>query len=123
MFLIAMDNGKRVIARIPFPVAGPPHLMTASEVATMDYARSILEIPVPEVLAWSSRASSTPVGCEFIIMEHLNGLTLSKRAQVFQSGELSPCVDAVAKMLAQFSFVRFSQIGSIYFKEDVSAEL
>ena len=36
-FLLTMDDGKRVIAKIPYPNAGRPHYTTASEVATMDF--------------------------------------------------------------------------------------
>jgi hypothetical protein len=37
VFLLTMDNGKYLIAKIPNPNAGRPHYTTASEVATMDY--------------------------------------------------------------------------------------
>ena len=30
IFLLTMDDGYEVIARIPTPIAGPPHYMTAS---------------------------------------------------------------------------------------------
>ncbi|CAG7918334.1 unnamed protein product [Penicillium olsonii] len=43
VFLLRAKNGREVIARIPTPVAGPPHYTTASEVATMDFLRSILK--------------------------------------------------------------------------------
>jgi hypothetical protein len=36
-FMMIMDNGERVVARVPFSVAGPPKLATNSEVATMAY--------------------------------------------------------------------------------------
>ena len=41
VFLITMDDGKEVIAKLPNPNAGRPHFTTASEVATMDYVRVI----------------------------------------------------------------------------------
>jgi hypothetical protein len=37
VFIFTMDNGQRVVAKIPFPIAGPPKLTTASEVATIQY--------------------------------------------------------------------------------------
>jgi hypothetical protein len=40
VFIIRLDNGARVVARIPFSVAGPPRLRTNSEVATMAYGTS-----------------------------------------------------------------------------------
>ena len=38
-FLLTMDDGKRVVAKVPNPNAGRPHYTTASEVATMDFVR------------------------------------------------------------------------------------
>ena len=40
-FLLNMDDGKRVIAKVPNPNAGRPHFTTASEVATMDFVSII----------------------------------------------------------------------------------
>ena len=77
IFNIKVDNGKKVIARIPTPLAGPDHLVTASEVATMDYIRS-LGVPIPRVLAWCSNASSTSVESEYIIMEKAQGIELGR---------------------------------------------
>lgn len=36
-FLLTMDDGNQVVAKIPNPNAGRPHFTTASEVATMDF--------------------------------------------------------------------------------------
>jgi hypothetical protein len=38
VFLFLMDNGTRIVARIPFRIAGPAGLTTNSEVATMAYS-------------------------------------------------------------------------------------
>jgi hypothetical protein len=37
VFLITMDDGRELIAKLPNPNAGRPHFTTASEAATMDY--------------------------------------------------------------------------------------
>ena len=34
-----MDDGQTLITRLPFSVAGPPRLVTHSEVATIAYSR------------------------------------------------------------------------------------
>lgn len=39
VFLLYLDNGARVVARVPYPIAGPPRLTTNSEVATMAYSK------------------------------------------------------------------------------------
>lgn len=38
-FLMHLDNGIKVVARVPFPAAGPSRLVTNSEVATMAYSK------------------------------------------------------------------------------------
>lgn len=42
VFLLTMDNGPCVVARIPTGIAGPPRLTTNSEVATMTYCKAKL---------------------------------------------------------------------------------
>lgn len=39
-FLMSMEDGQEVVAKVPNPNAGFPHFTTASEVATMDFVRS-----------------------------------------------------------------------------------
>jgi len=74
-----MDNGYEVIARIPTPIAGPAHYTTASEVTTIDFLRTRLDIPTLRVFAWASRVSGdNPVGAEYIIIE-MQGKSLTSR--------------------------------------------
>ncbi|KAF1918902.1 kinase-like domain-containing protein [Ampelomyces quisqualis] len=77
VFRLQMENGSVLMARIPHPNAGPPKYTTTSEVATMDFAKSILDIPVPKILAYCATADN-PVGSEYIIMEEAQGIQLSK---------------------------------------------
>lgn len=72
---LVMRNGQNLIVKIPNPNAGPIKHTTASEVATMEFARTILNLPVPKVLAWSA-TSQNPVESEYIIMEEAKGLQL-----------------------------------------------
>lgn len=44
VFLISMDDGRELIAKLPNPNAGPTHFTTASEAATMDYVRTPLPV-------------------------------------------------------------------------------
>ncbi|KAF1989773.1 hypothetical protein K402DRAFT_461099 [Aulographum hederae CBS 113979] len=68
-----MDDGQNLIVKIPYPnVGGPPVLTTASEVATMDFVRTVLELPVPKVLAWES-SENNPVDAQYIMMEYPKG--------------------------------------------------
>jgi hypothetical protein len=74
-YRLEMEDGRKVIAKVPHPNAGPRVLTTASEVATMEFARTILDIPVPQVLAWSA-TDQNPVQAEYIIMEEAGGSQL-----------------------------------------------
>jgi hypothetical protein len=74
-FRLVMPNSQNLIVKIPNPNAGPARHMTASEVATMEFGRTVLNLPVPKVLAWSA-TSQNPVESEYIIMEEANGSQL-----------------------------------------------
>lgn len=37
VFIIRLDNGAKVVARLPTRLAGPPSLTVSSEVATLEY--------------------------------------------------------------------------------------
>lgn len=116
-FLLVMDNGSEVIARIPTPVAGPAHYVTASEVATMEFMRD-LGVPVPKVLAWSSNAENE-VGAEYIIMEKAQGIQLKEVWDVMPSTQkcrfLADLVSIEAKMLSTGA----DSYGALYYKGDV----
>lgn len=74
-----------MIAKIPYPLVKPKRLCTASEVATMDYARTVLGLPVPKVLDWSAQADRTDVGVECILMEKMQGDELHRRYKNLRS--------------------------------------
>lgn len=114
-----------VIARIPCPLAGPSYLVTASEVATIEFAREVLKLPVPRIITWSGdRTHSNGVGADFIITEEVPGVALSERWSHFQtSGEVIPALEGLLDAERKFESLRFSRIGSLYFKEDVSPDL
>lgn len=121
-FLVKLDN-QELVAKIPFPIAGPEHFMTASEVATMEYARTKLQLPVPKVLGWSSRASATPVGSEYILMEKVPGDPLVERWEALSGQNVYNLITSWAQMEGKWANTPFSQIGSIYFTEDVAEHL
>jgi hypothetical protein len=41
-FLMTMEDGKQVVAKLPNPNAGPSSLTTASEVATMEFVKLMI---------------------------------------------------------------------------------
>ncbi|KAJ4983835.1 hypothetical protein SVAN01_10698 [Stagonosporopsis vannaccii] len=115
-YRLEMEDGQKVIAKIPHPNAGPTVLTTSSEVATMEFARDILNLPVPKVLAWSA-TDQNPVQAEYIIMEEAQGSQLHK---VWQDLPLRKKVNImrefveIEKKLLSISFDKF---GSLYFRD------
>ncbi|RDX41454.1 hypothetical protein OH76DRAFT_1326148, partial [Lentinus brumalis] len=119
VYWLSFSDGREAIARLPCPLAGPPHLLIASEVATMDFAREVLGVPVPKVLAWCSRAESTSVGAEYIIMEVAQGVELDSAWQSLDIGQRMALVKDMAKIQSKFLSLPFTHHGSLYFKADV----
>ncbi|PWY78015.1 phosphotransferase family protein [Aspergillus sclerotioniger CBS 115572] len=118
-FCLTMENGTVVVARVPNPNAGPAFLTTASEVATMDFLRNTLQLPVPKVLAWNSTPGSrSRVGAEYIIMEHAPGKNLAdawtEMDTVHKARTVKDAIDVQRKLLS----VRFSEYGCLYYTKD-----
>ncbi|EGD94273.1 hypothetical protein TESG_01794 [Trichophyton tonsurans CBS 112818] len=89
-FVLTMDDGQEVIAKVPNPNAGLPHQTTASEVATMDFARNVLGTPAPKIYAWNSGTTNT----------------------------MNLCLD-IARYQSAWLSVTFSQFGGLYYTQDV----
>ncbi|KAJ9357086.1 hypothetical protein DTO027B9_3225 [Paecilomyces variotii] len=118
-FLMSMDNGREVVAKVPNPNAGAPHFTTASEVATMDFARRILETPVPRVYSWNSQAESHPVGAEFIIMDKAEGAPLSQIWGTLTLPQKLKVLLAMTRLQKKWLSVSFSHYGSLYYTRDM----
>ncbi|KAG6906627.1 hypothetical protein DXG01_012872 [Tephrocybe rancida] len=121
VFLLTSEDGQQVIARIPTPISGPPHFSTASEVATMDFLQR-LGLPLPKVLAWSSRAHSTPVNSEFIIMEKAAGQLLADVLET-ESVDQEDLFHKLVALHRPLLDLRFNCYGSIYYKQDLDSSL
>ncbi|KAF4550160.1 Phosphotransferase enzyme-like protein 1 [Elsinoe fawcettii] len=116
VLLMTMDDAKKAVAKLPYPSAGPAGLITASEVATMEFVRSKLDTPVPRVLAWNADKENSKVGVEYIIMEKASGAELDS---VWPNMKIQDRF-AVVKQLAQYQSIwaslRIAGYGSLYFK-------
>ncbi|KAH7408181.1 phosphotransferase enzyme family protein [Phaeosphaeria sp. MPI-PUGE-AT-0046c] len=118
-FILTMDTGAQVLAKLPNPNAGPAHYTTASEVATRRMLRDIFDIPIPRVLAWSSDAANNPVQAEYILEEKIRGVRLGTLWYDLPWKTKLVIVDQVAQFDGSLSAVKFNSHGSIYFKEDL----
>lgn len=104
VFLVGTDDGREAIARIPTPIAGPPRYTTASEVATINFLRNVLQIPVPRILDYSASRMSS-VGAEYIIMERVHGESLASRWLSLSTEEVKHIMTQIAEIEEKiFSF-------------------
>jgi hypothetical protein len=120
-FLLTMDDGFEVIAKIPYRSTVPARYLIASEVATMDFLRKQHELPVLKVYAWSAEKSN-PVGVEYILTEKASGVKL---ADVWCSLNAKQMLKVIAQLVqceAKLLQSPLSHYGSIYFTGFLSDE-
>ncbi|KAL8967547.1 MAG: hypothetical protein Q9183_002868, partial [Haloplaca sp. 2 TL-2023] len=122
VFLVITVEGKEVIAKVPQPNAGRPYFTTASEVATMDYVRNVLDLPVPRVLAWSADASQNAVGAEYIIMEKAAGVELGNFWEKLDYKEKRALIEDIVRMEKSFTSSAFPAVGSLYYAHQLDAQ-
>ncbi|KAJ5941879.1 phosphotransferase enzyme family protein [Penicillium verrucosum] len=120
-FLMTMNDGREVVAKVPNPNAGVPHFTTASEVAIMDFASKVLDTPVPYVHAWNSQAKLHPVGAEFIIMDKVEGVPLAQVWSTMQLQQRLKVILAMTGLQKQWLSVSFSHYGSLYYAGDLQS--
>ncbi|EEH42235.2 uncharacterized protein PADG_07055 [Paracoccidioides brasiliensis Pb18] len=113
-----MDNGMQAVAKILNPNAGLPHLTTASEVATMEFVRSVCKTPVPKVYSWNSRPNS--VGAEYIIMEKVHGVPLGSVWPHMEIGDRLTVVKTIVQYQEAWMSVSFIHFGGLYFAQDLN---
>ncbi|KAI1932978.1 hypothetical protein LOZ66_006664 [Ophidiomyces ophidiicola] len=120
--ILTMDNGTKVVAKIPYPNVGVPYYTTASEVATMDCARNVLQTPAPQIYAWSASIDpkKNPVGAEFIIMEKVSGVPLSDVWCDLKPDQKVKVYVQIIRFMKRWTSVHFPAIGSLYYAETIS---
>ncbi|PVH72795.1 hypothetical protein DL98DRAFT_470064 [Cadophora sp. DSE1049] len=118
-FLMTMDSGAEVLAKIPNPNVGSAFYTTASEVATRNFVREVLNFPVPRIHTYSLDPLN-PVGVEYIIEEKAEGKPLGNLWRHWpresQLNILTELVDLEAKLAS----VSFQSHGCIYYKDDLT---
>ncbi|KAL2808319.1 phosphotransferase enzyme family protein [Aspergillus granulosus] len=119
LFLLRMNNGKEVIAKLPNPSAGPAKYTTASEVATHELLRTVFKLPVPQILAWSYDATANPVGAEYIISEKPQGVRLGSVWKQWRWKAKMNMIQQITHLENTLTSISFPSHGCIYFKDDL----
>jgi len=81
--------------------------------------RNVLQTPVPEVFAWSSRAQENAVGAEYVIMEKTAGVELEQVWPTIKTEDRLAIVQKIANYQKNWTSVSFKKYGSLYYSKDL----
>ncbi|KAG8624730.1 hypothetical protein KVT40_007797 [Elsinoe batatas] len=116
VFRLLLDTGP-VIVRVPMVKEARTHMVMASEVATMEYARCILKLPVPKVFAWNGD-DNNPAGISYMIMEEASGQQLSKSWHRLDLEAQTTIVEQIVGIANAMTSVRFASSGNLFLRSD-----
>lgn len=116
-FLLSMQDGFQMVARIPYPTTEPKNLLVAIEVATMNYLRSCV-IPTPKVYDYST-TSHNPAGTEYIIMEFIRGTNLGDIWFALGEKARIKVVRKLVELESRLFSLKFPASGSLYYTVDL----
>lgn len=71
-------------------------------------------MPVPRVLAWSSKSESGSVGAEYIIMEHVSGVALKDTWAKMTELQHIEFIESMAGIVKELCALNFGALGSLY---------
>ncbi|KAF1953158.1 hypothetical protein CC80DRAFT_420717 [Byssothecium circinans] len=120
-FILTLDNGVEVLAKIPNPNAGPAFYTTASEVATRHFLRTVLNLSVPRVYAYSLDPLN-PVGAEYVIDEKAKGKPLGSLWYQWQTDSQLDLVAQLVDFETKLTSVSFQRHGCLYYKKDLEGK-
>ncbi|KAL5333381.1 kinase-like domain-containing protein [Aspergillus crustosus] len=120
LFQVTFNDGRHVIARIPYPATVPDHYTVASEVATLDYLR-LQGFATPEVYA-SCSTKANPVGAECIIMEKLAGIPLGNIWYTMTPKQQHGIMKQIVEWETRLMSLNFPASVSIYYRKDIPGE-
>jgi hypothetical protein len=114
-----MRDGFQMVARIPYPMIEPKHLLVASEVATVGYLRSH-GIPTPQIYGYSTTLRNF-AGTERVFMEYNRGINLGDIW--FELGETArtAVVRRLVELKSRLLSLTFPASGSLYYSRDLDA--
>ncbi|PLB55527.1 hypothetical protein P170DRAFT_452871 [Aspergillus steynii IBT 23096] len=86
----------------------------------MQYTRENLKLPVPKVLAYCSRAGSSKLGSEYVIMEKAEGIELGRIWDDLKSRDKLSIAKEIRSITCTLSRVKFHCYGALYRRVDIS---
>lgn len=116
-FVVALRDGRQVVARVPYPMTVPNYYAVASEVATIKYQQSC-GIPVPEIYGYSAD-SDNDAGTPYILMEFVRGPKLSEVWPSLGDEEVISVLRQLTQLESRMMSQPFPAGGSLYLTKDL----
>lgn len=116
-FVVALRDGRLVLARVPYPMTVPDYYAVASEVATIEYQRSC-GIPVPQIYGYSADSHNV-AGTPYILMEFVHGPKLSEVWPSLGDEEVISVLHQLTQLESRMMSQPFPAGGSLYFTKDL----
>ncbi|EJT96737.1 hypothetical protein DACRYDRAFT_60097, partial [Dacryopinax primogenitus] len=114
VFLLSLNTGKDVVARLTFCNPCPAHVSNVSETATLDFL-SHLGISVPQVYTHSAKDD---VGAPYMLTSLIPGVELTSRLGAFRASP-GKLIDKLVSIPSKLAQTRFAAYGALYFRKDV----
>ncbi|KAF4230875.1 hypothetical protein CNMCM8980_005656 [Aspergillus fumigatiaffinis] len=118
--VLTMSTGQEIVARLPNPNAGPTFYTTASEVATRQFLRDRLGVPIPRIYAWSADESNA-VGAEYILEEKAIGQPLGSLWDKLPLSSRLHIVEQIVDIEKKLASITFLSHGCIYYQSDLES--
>jgi hypothetical protein len=106
-----------MVARIPYPMTVPKYYVVASEVATIEYLRSV-GLPAPKIYGYSPD-SNNAAGTAYILMDFVQGSLLSEVWPSLDDDEAISVVRQLTQLESRMMSLSFPAGGSLYFTKDL----
>lgn len=121
VFSLVMEDGFEAFAKLLAPTVVPGNYVISSEVATLDFLRSELSVPVPHVYGWNTNTSPdvNPVEAEFILMEKIRGVCLNDIWMDLTGYETMDILKQFVQIETKFFTRPLSAYGSIYYRDSL----
>ncbi|KAI1933446.1 hypothetical protein LOZ66_006452 [Ophidiomyces ophidiicola] len=106
------------ISKLPEGLYNKVFMLKTDIVATLDFLRNVLDIPVPEVIDWSPPSTQPEaVGAGYMLMKKVKGCHLSEVSPDMSEAQRFRLVKSVVAIEAKLSRLGIQGYGSIYYRD------
>jgi hypothetical protein len=80
-----------------------------------DEVKNKTSLPIPRIIAWSSKAEDDSVGTDYIIMEHVSGVALNEIWSQMTEVQHIDFIERLEGLIKELCTLDFTAVESLYF--------